>query len=69
MLVTLQVEDTMGLTSVFAHVGVDEGDNIVTDRCGEHGGHVGLTGNFRDIAFPIECVNAANWSDCHSVFV
>jgi len=63
VLVTLQVEDTMGLASVLAHVGVNEGDHIITDRGGEHGGHVALTSNFGDITVGVMRVNAANWAD------
>jgi len=43
VLVTLQVENTMGLTSVLGHVGMAEGDDIIADGSGEHGGHVGLS--------------------------
>lgn len=36
---TLEVENSLGLSSVLGHVGVDELDNIVTDGGGEDGGH------------------------------
>lgn len=45
MLVTSVPEDGMTLSSVLSHVGVAELDEIISDGCGEHGGHVGGSGN------------------------
>lgn len=42
VLLTSLVVDTMGLTSVLGHVGVNKLDGIVTDWCGEDGGHSNL---------------------------
>jgi len=43
--VSLEVEDSMSLSSVLGHVGVAERDDIVTDGGAEDGGHSGLSGN------------------------
>ena len=42
---SLEVEDSMSLSSVLGHVGVAERDDIVTDGGAEDGGHRGLSGN------------------------
>lgn len=68
MLVTLEVEDTVSLTLVLAHVGVDESHDIVTDGGGENGGHSCFTGNLGDFAVAIEGVDTANWAGGHLVF-
>jgi len=39
VLLTLLVEDSVGLASVLGHVGVHELDGIITDGCGENSGH------------------------------
>jgi hypothetical protein len=43
--VSLEVEDSMSLSSVLGHVGVAERDDIVTDGGAEDGRHSGLSGN------------------------
>jgi len=43
VLMSLEVEDSVSLTLVLAHVGVDERHDIVTDGGGEHGGHGGFS--------------------------
>ena len=68
MLVTLEVEHTVSLTTVLAHVGVDERHNIVTDGGGEHGGHGGFSRNLGDFVVAIEGVDTANWAGGHLVF-
>jgi hypothetical protein len=40
------VEDSMSLSSVFVHVGVDELNNIISDGGGEDGRHGDGAGNF-----------------------
>ena len=59
---TLEVEHTVSLTLVLAHVGVDERHNIVTDGGGEDCGHSGFTGNFGIFMFAVEGVDTANWA-------
>jgi len=66
VLVTLEVEHSVSLTLVLAHVGVDERHDIVTDGGGEDGGHGGFTGNLGDFVVGIECVDTANWAGGHS---
>lgn len=43
---TSLVEDSMSLSSVLVHVGVNELDDIVSDGGGEDGGHGDGAGNF-----------------------
>ena len=62
VLVTLEVEHTVGLSLVLGHVGVDESNDIVTDGGGEHGGHGGFTGNLGDFVVGFEGVDTANWA-------
>ena len=40
------VEDSMSLSSVLVHVGVNELDDVVSDGSGEDGGHGDGSGNF-----------------------
>ena len=62
MLLALLVEDTVGLTSVLGHVGVDELDGIVTDGGGENSGHGDL---FEGLLVGDSGVNAHNGSCSH----
>jgi len=42
VLMSLEVEDSMSLSSVLGHSGVNEGDNIVSDGGAENSGHCGV---------------------------
>ena len=45
VLVTLVTGNSVSLASVLGHVGMDEGDGVVTDGGGEDSGHLDLSGN------------------------
>jgi len=59
VLVSLEVEHTVGLPSVLGHVGVDEGDDIVTDGRGEDSGHLDIGGDLGDGVVAVEGVDGA----------
>lgn len=60
---TSLVEDSMSLSSVLVHVGVNERNDIVSDGGGEDGGHGDGAGNFGAILG----VNADNGSRGHLI--
>ena len=64
--VTLEVEDSMGLSSVLGHVGVAERDDIVTDGGAEDGRH---SSGSRDGSLFISSPDGDNGAGGHSKFI
>ena len=67
VLMSLLVENTVSLTSVLSHVGVAEGNDIISDGSRENGGHSGLSGDGNNLLF--SSVYGANGAGGHSKFI
>ena len=67
VLVTLLPEDSVSLSSVLSHVGVAEGNDIISDGGRENGGHSGLSGDGNNLLF--SSVYGANGAGGHSKFI
>ena len=61
MLLASKVPDSVGLDSVLGDVGVDELNDIISDRGSEHSRHGNLANNVVVISSP----NAHNWTGSH----
>ena len=67
VLMSLLVENTVSLTSVLSHVGVAEGNDIISDGGRENGGHSGGSGDGNLLLF--RSVYGANGAGGHSKFI